>query len=241
MKSFHLAGLAPSENRDNKSPEQPTPAACPSRRNVVGGMLLLGATGMAGSALAQETAQTKVIGQLPLGKAAPLGDPVGGNPKGNTTIVTFFDYNCPFCKRTVAPMNKVVAADGQIRVIYKEWPILATSSVFGAKLALVAAYQGKYLEAHHALMGLGRRPSEDDMVKAVTATGIDMKRMEADTQAHGEAIMGLLRRNNREAEELGLQGTPAFIVGSFLIPAALDEDGFRQVVSDARKAGATSD
>jgi protein-disulfide isomerase len=80
--------------------------------------------------------------------------PVGGNPNGDLTIVSFFDYNCPFCKRTVEPLNTVLESDGNVRHVYKDWPILAQSSVYGAKLALAAGYQNRYEEAYLALMGI---------------------------------------------------------------------------------------
>ncbi|MFD2249525.1 protein-disulfide isomerase [Pseudochelatococcus lubricantis] len=199
------------------------------RRALLSGFVLLGVTGLSARASGQD-AQRDLILHDPEA-------PVGGNPDGNVTIVTFFDYNCPFCKRSVGPMNTVVRADGKVRVVYKDWPILAVSSVYGAKLALAAKRQGKYLEAHHALMNLKGRPSEDDMHDAVAKAGVNMKRMGADAQADSGAITALLQRNNTQAEELGLRGTPAFLIDPFLIPAALDEAGFRQVISDARARG----
>ncbi len=78
--------------------------------------------------------------------------PVGGNPDGDVTIVAFMDYNCPFCKKSSPDLERFVKDDGKVRLVYKEWPILADSSVYGARLALAAKYQGKYLDAHLALM-----------------------------------------------------------------------------------------
>lgn len=203
-------------------------AAAFRRRTLLAGLLAIGATGLASRASGQAAMRDMVLNDPDV--------PVGGNPDGDVTIVTFFDYNCPFCKRTVEPMNTVVRADGKVRVVYKDWPILSASSVYGAKLALAAGFQGKYSEAHHALMGLRRRSSEDEMRAAVAAAGVDLKRLEADARANSATITALLKRNNAQAEELGLQGTPAFLIDPFLIPAALDEAGFRQVISDARKA-----
>lgn len=204
----------------------PLPGAPISRRTLLFGFVVLSTVGTGTGASGQEPRQSMIWHDPEV--------PVGGNPDGDVTIVTFFDYNCPFCKRTVEPMNKIVRADGKVRVVYKDWPILAATSVYGAKLALAAKFQGKYLEAHHALMGLTRRPTEDDMHVAVAAAGVDMKRLDTEARAHGEAITALLTRNNAQAEELGLRGTPAFLIDPFLIPAALDEAGFRQVISDAR-------
>ncbi|MGH6760803.1 MAG: DsbA family protein [Phyllobacterium sp.] len=163
--------------------------------------------------------------------------PVGGNPEGDLTIVSFFDYNCPFCKRTVDPLNAVLESDGKIRHVYKDWPILAPSSIYGAKLALAAKYQGKYEQAYHAMMAIdGGRVPEDKMRDAVKSAGLDMARLDADARRHNAAITKLLKRNNAQAEGLGLQGTPVFLIGQFLVASALDEAGFRQVVKDVREA-----
>jgi protein-disulfide isomerase len=162
-------------------------------------------------------------------------DPNAGNAKGDVTIVYFFDYNCPFCKKTMAPLNKVVKQDGKVRLVYKDWPILTSASIYGAKLALAAHHQGKYSEVHHALMGIpGGRVPEDKMRKAVAGVGLDMKRLERDMKAKDAEITTLLRRHGAQADALGLAGTPVFLIGPFLVASALDEAGFKQVISDAR-------
>ena len=162
-------------------------------------------------------------------------DPNVGNAKGDVTIVYFFDYNCPFCKKTMAPLNKVVKQDGKVRLVYKDWPILTSASIYGAKLALAAYHQGKYSEVHHALMGIpGGRVPEDNMRKAVAGVGLDMQRLERDMKAKDAEITTLLRRHGAQADALGLAGTPVFLIGPFLVASALDEAGFKQVISDAR-------
>lgn len=165
--------------------------------------------------------------------------PVGGDPKGDVTVVAFSDYNCPFCKKASPELERLARADGHVRVVYKDWPILTQASVHGAKLALGARYQGKYEAAHDALMAIpGRRRSEDDMTAAVAAAGIDMTRLQADLDAHGSEITALLKRNGEQAKSLGLQGTPVFLVGPYKIAQALDYEGFRKVVAQVR-AGAS--
>lgn len=161
--------------------------------------------------------------------------PVTGNQKGDVTIVSFFDYNCPYCKRTVSPLDKVMAEDGRIRLVYKDWPILSESSIIGAKLALAANYQGKYDEAHRALMKLpGGRVTADQMRKAVYASKVDVKRLERDLKSKNAEISKLLQRNNAQAEGLGLQGTPVFLIGQFIVASPLDEEGFREVIDNVR-------
>jgi protein-disulfide isomerase len=161
--------------------------------------------------------------------------PVAGNPKGDLTIVTFFDYNCPFCKKAEPALEKVVAEDGHIRLVYKDWPILTKASVYGAQLALAAKYQGKYDAVHAALMSIpGAKIPEDQMLAAIRKSGVDMNRLDADLKAHADEITALLRRNLTQADALELQGTPAYLVGHFKVTSALTYEGFKRAVADAR-------
>jgi protein-disulfide isomerase len=161
--------------------------------------------------------------------------PIGGNPNGDLTIVDFFDYNCPFCKKSAVYLERLVKADGKIKLIYKEWPILEETSVVGAQLALGAKYQGKYLEVHHALMNIpGEGISREQMIEAVRKTSIDLARLDGDMQANEDGIRGLIKRNLTIAEAIGLQGTPGFLVGPYRVNEALTYEGFQHVVADAR-------
>lgn len=160
--------------------------------------------------------------------------PVGGNPNGSLNIVTFFDYNCPFCRRASKPLDEVVKADGDIRLIYKEWPILTEASRDGAVLALAAHRQGKYETAHMALMKQEGRADAVAMRSVLEATDINMTLLDADQQEHGNAIDEQLARNSAISEALGLRGTPAYLIGPFLVGSALDKVGFEQVIKDAR-------
>lgn len=207
-------------------------AAPVTRRSALVLMAMLAAPSFARKAQAAEDGlSTEMILNDP-------ADPKGGNAKGDVTIVSFFDYNCPFCKRTVDPLNKVVRSDGNIRLVYKDWPILTSASIYGAKLALAAHYQGKYDEAHYALMAIkGGKVPEAKMREAVAGTKLDMARLERDMKAKDAEITALLRRHGAQADALGLAGTPVFLIGPFLIASALDEAGFKQVVSDARARG----
>jgi protein-disulfide isomerase len=164
--------------------------------------------------------------------------PIAGNAMGDIIIVDFFDYNCPYCKTAAPGLEKLVKADGQIKLIYKDWPILTKTSLFGAQLALGAGYQEKYLEAHHALMNIpGYGISEDAMRAAVAGAGVDMDRLEADLQVHAETIINLLKRNLAIAGAIGLRGTPGFLIGPFKVNEALNYQGFQRAVADARARG----
>lgn len=161
--------------------------------------------------------------------------PVAGNPKGDVTIVAFLDCNCPFCKKATPDLDRLVKTDGKIRLVYKDWPILSDASVYGAKTALAARYQGKYEVVHAALMAIpGRQIPIFMMRDAVKATGIDMARLGADAKAHATEIGALLQRNLAQADSLGLEGTPVFLIGPYKVAAVLDYDGFKKSVADAR-------
>ncbi len=173
----------------------------------------------------------------PIDVQAILNDPdapVGGNPNGDVTIVAFLDYNCPFCKKATPALDEVVAADGGVRLVYKDWPILAESSVDGPRMALAAKYQGKYGEVHAALMAAPGRNGRDRMADAIRDAGIDMTRLEADLKTHNSEIAALINRNRDEADSLGLEGTPVFLIGPFKVAAALDADGFGRAIDQAR-------
>ena len=161
--------------------------------------------------------------------------PATGNPNGDLTIVTFFDYNCPYCKGAEPNLEREVKTDGKIRLVYKDWPILTDASIVGAQLALAAKYQEKYDIVHQALMAIpGSKVSADQMRGAIQLAGVDMTRLDDDLKAHGDEITALLRRNIAQAQSLDLQGTPAYIVGKYRVTSALNYEGFKRVVADAR-------
>jgi len=161
--------------------------------------------------------------------------PVAGDPAGDVTIVAFMDYNCPLCKRSSPDLERFVNDDGKVRLVYKDWPILTDASVTGARLALAANYQGKYRQAHVAMMSIrGQKVDDASMRAAIKAAGVDMALLDADLKAHDADISALLKRNMSEADSLGLEATPVFLIGPFKVAKALDYDEFKQTVADFR-------
>lgn len=161
--------------------------------------------------------------------------PEGGNPKGDVTIVAFTDYNCPYCKKSAPDLKRIVAEDGKVRLVYKDWPILTKASVYGAQLALAAKYQGKYETVHDALMGIpGKQIPDEKMLQAVEASGVDMTRLNADLKKHSDEIAALLKRNFEQADALGMQGTPTYLIGPFRT-STLDYEGFKEALAEARR------
>ena len=162
--------------------------------------------------------------------------PVIGNADGDVTIVAFVDYNCPYCRRSEADLDALVADDPKIRVIYKDWPILAKTSVAAAKVAIAANWQGKYAQVHKALMRMNARPATDaDISQAVVSSGIDVTRLNKDLDTRDDEIVALIKRNIQEAEALKLKGTPVYLVGPFITASPLDLPQFKQIVADARE------
>jgi protein-disulfide isomerase len=159
-----------------------------------------------------------------------------GNPKGDLTIVEFFDYQCPYCKKAMPELAQLVKEDGNIRLVLKDWPVFGDVSVAAAKLVLASKYQNKYTEAHQALIGASTKLTEASIHDLLAAAGVDVARATADLQTNQKAIDDLLSRNSDQAEAFGFQGTPGFIVGTFRVPGVLEMSVFKQVIADARAA-----
>ncbi len=159
-----------------------------------------------------------------------------GNPQGDITIVEYFDYQCPYCKKVAPELVRIAKEDGKLRIVMKDWPIFGGASQYAAKMVHAAKYQNKYHEAHAALIGASTKLSEDVVQKLLGEAGIDVGRATGDMETHKPAIEALLARNNEQAEAFGFQGTPAFIIGTFRVPGVLDAAGFRQAIADARSA-----
>ena len=165
--------------------------------------------------------------------------PVAGNKDGDVTIVEYFDYNCPYCRKLAPELAQVVFDDGKVRMIFKDWPILGPVSVYASKLALATKYQGKFADAHEALMSTSSRLTESRVRELLAAKTIDVDRAVKDAAAHEAEINAILKRNNLQATAFGFNGTPSFIIGKFRVPEALTMAQFEQAIGDARKAAAT--
>lgn len=159
--------------------------------------------------------------------------PVGGNPAGDVSLVEFFDYNCPYC-RTVAPaVGELVQADPDLRVVYKEFPILGEGSEFAARAALAARKQGRYAPFHHALMRADERLTEEQVLETARSVGLDVGRLQADMA--DPAIAAAIERNLALAGALGITGTPSFLIGDTLVPGAADLGTLRGLIARARQ------
>jgi protein-disulfide isomerase len=197
-------------------------------------LMLLGAlAGLLGS-LAALPAQT-VPPQALAAVTAPSLTPAAGAPHPDVVIVEYFDYNCPYCREMAPDLDKLLHADPRVQIVFKEWPILGDTSVYAARSALAANWQGKYLLAHNALIGARRDLDRNSDVDAVLrAAGLDLGRLAADRRAHANQIDALLARSVRETHVLGLQGTPGLLVGRQLVSSALSLAQLQGLVARSR-------
>ena len=159
--------------------------------------------------------------------------PVGGNPKGDVTVVEFFDYRCGYCRKVSPDMEALVASDPNVRVVYKEFPILGPDSVLAAQAALAAHKQGRYSEFHKALM-VAEAINDVSLDKIATDLGMNLERFRADRV--DPQLSAVLEANHALATALNISGTPAFVIGPQLIPGAAGVEGLKAAVNAARQA-----
>jgi len=164
--------------------------------------------------------------------------PVAGNPDGDISIVEYFDYNCPYCRKIAPEIRQVVQDDGKVRLVLKDWPILGEVSVIASRMALACKYQDKFIQAHDALIGINSKLTESRISELLAGAGIDVDRAKKDLATNAKAIDAILARNNDQALAFGFKGTPSFIVGKFRVPGILTMAQFDQAIADARKAAA---
>jgi protein-disulfide isomerase len=165
--------------------------------------------------------------------------PVGGNPNGDITLVEFFDYNCPYCRQMVPVMMQAEASDPQLRVVYKEFPILGPNSTFAAKAALAAHKQGKYVAFHRALYQVRGAVDPSKVTEVAVAVGLDADRLKADM---GNPTIGaLIEKNLALARALRIDGTPGFVAGNQVLRGAVDLKALQGFIQEARGTGDGAD
>ncbi len=159
---------------------------------------------------------------------------IDGNSNGDVTLVEFTDYNCGFCRSSVADVQRLIRTDRNLRVVFREVPILSPSSVDAAKWALAAAKQGKH-KAFHAALFAGDRPSTASIQAAARTAGLDMKRAQQDVKS--AEILAEIESNQALMQKIGVGGTPTFVVGDQIMEGALGYDALKAAIAKARKKG----
>lgn len=158
--------------------------------------------------------------------------PVAGNPEGDVTVVEFFDYNCPYCRKAAPLLAEAEATDGDLRLVYKEFPILGPGSEFAARAALASDRQRRYGAFHSALMAHDGAITESSTLAIAEAVGLDIERLEKDMA--DPAIADAIERNIALAQALRVTGTPSFVIGEEIVRGLVDPATMRRLIARAR-------
>lgn len=170
--------------------------------------------------------------------------PVAGNPKGDVTVVEFFDYQCPHCKDMATTVEKLIEQDKNLRVVFKELPIFGGNSQEAAKAALAAYQQGadKYLKFHNALMAAENPLTPNKIMDIAKTSGLNMDKLKKDMKS--AAVEDQIKDNFKLAQEIGIMGTPSFVIGNQhadkagnnkFIPGATSEQNLQDAIDKLRK------
>jgi protein-disulfide isomerase len=165
---------------------------------------------------------------------------VAGNPNGDVSVVEFFDYNCPYCRRSLPVVLKLINEDAKVRLALKELPILGDDSVAAAKLALAANKQGKYFEMHQKLFAEPGKADKEKALRVAKELGLDVDQLQKD--ADDPDIKKALDEAKDLAQKLNLKGTPLFLIGDKAISGAPDDlfDQLKAKVAEVRQKGCTA-
>ncbi|WP_235515791.1 DsbA family protein [Sphingomonas sp. Leaf10] len=181
--------------------------------------------------------QAKEAGKAVAANRAAIVEPfpgaVAGNPNGDVSVVAYLDYACGFCRASLPAITGLIASDPNVRIVYRELPILSRDSRTAAEWALAAAQQGKFKPFHDALYAAGRVDTGSIEAAARTA-GLDMTA--ARTAIASPQIAGEIERNMKTASGLGFSGTPSWVVGDQVLGGAQTLPALQAAVAEARKA-----
>lgn len=187
---------------------------------------------------AMQLLRDRETGKVVAANRAAIVDPfpgaVGGNPAGDVTLVAYMDYACGYCRASLPEIERLVAADPKLRVVYRELPILSPESRAAAEWSLAAAEQGRFMRFHLALYGEGR-PSQATIAAAAAKAGLDTAR--ARRVAASPAVAAEIDRNLQLAGPLGMTGTPAWVVGDRVMSGAVGEEQLADAIRAARAKG----
>jgi protein-disulfide isomerase len=196
-------------------------------------VLLLSAVGIATPLAAQDS------GMVPASATTAIlrnpGTPAAGAADPDVVMVEYFDYNCSYCKQLNPVLISLLEGDQRVSLVYKEWPILSETSRYAAESALAAGWQGKYRDAHEALMRATHLSSHMQIESLLRSSGVDLEVLARDRALHGAEIRELLQRNDAEAAGLGIRGTPGLLIGRRLVNGIYELAGLEQVVAAARR------
>lgn len=194
-------------------------------------------TGSASAPPADELAQASSA-EAEAARREIANDPVAPKlaPEGyDATIIFYSDYQCPYCRKIHKTLEQLAEEDDKVRIVYRDWPIFGPPSIDAAKAAIASQWQGKHAEFNDALMQTQGKLDSAKIRAAATKAGIDWARLQADLESRKSDINGLLDRTSRQAAMMRLQGTPALLIGPYLVPGAVDYTTLTAAVELARE------
>ena len=178
--------------------------------------------------IALAEAQTDALSELRDG--FEKNAPIFGNLDGSVTLVEFFDYNCGYCRRAAPEVKAVLEASKDVRIIYREFPILGPGSEVAARASLAARNQGKYQQFHEAMMALNGQAVEASVMKIAGDVGLDLEVLKTDMQS--ELVNEHIAASLRLAEALGITGTPTFVLGDEIIPGVIERGTLLEKIAE---------
>ena len=185
----------------------------------------------------QQTNDEKAFDAKVKEKSAELykkaGDPVAGNKSGDVTLVEFFDYNCGYCKHAFKDLKTLMDSDKKLKVVFKDIPILSETSFTAAQYALAADKQGKYWEFHAAMMEHNGPISEESLQSVGKSVGLDVDKLKKDSK--DPEIRAHIESNLALARDIGVNGTPAFVINDTVLRGAYGLEAMQKAVADSRK------
>ncbi|MEL6961157.1 MAG: DsbA family protein, partial [Pseudomonadota bacterium] len=161
--------------------------------------------------------------------------PIAGNPEGDVALVEFFDYRCGYCRRVLSSMQALMDEDDKLKVVFKELPVLGDDSVRAARAALASRAQNEalYLDFHLVLM-TARDLSLAGIRSLADNIGLDPDQLEQDMNS--DEVSAAIDANYELASALGIEGTPAFVIGDTIVPGAVDKSRLAALIQEARTA-----
>jgi protein-disulfide isomerase len=191
-----------------------------------------------------ERESTNALRDMRVNLETPFPGAVAGNPNGDVTVVEFFDFRCPFCRTAHEEIEKLIAADRGVRIVYRDLPILDPPgqpplSKKAAQLALAAAKQGKYKAFYDRVFATPGRVTQESLVAAVRAAKLDEKRAVRDMES--DEIRKAIEQNLKLASTIGVDGTPGFVIGDELHTGAKDVSELLASVRRVREKDRTAE
>lgn len=183
---------------------------------------------------AQANAQRDAVASNREELATPEFSLAAGNPEGDVTLVEFFDYNCGFCKRMLPHITALMEADDNLRVVFREWPVLGEESQQAARVGLAVRQVApeKYVEFHDTLLARNGRVGKGEAIEVASELGIDTTAIEA--VMNSEETTAALQETFRLGDALGLRGTPSYVIGDKVFMGAVPREELESQIAQVR-------